>query len=98
MFVNDCIRGDLSVVVFWLGQKKKNECVSSDMSKNIRVGRLKKKFLKEVIAKLFSQLNLLLLHPNNSNNSTNTKNVGNRYGLWGILCYTGHKTESLSKR
>ena len=60
-------------------------CVSIDMSKNIRVGRSKKNlfffqifiiiiiffFCKEVMAKLFLQLILFLLHPNNSENSTN---------------------------
>ena len=40
-------------------------CVSSDIPKNIRVGKLDF-FFNEVIAKLFFQQILLLLHPNNS--------------------------------
>ena len=52
-----------------LGQTNKKMCVSSDMSKNIRVGRFEKSssfFSKEVMAKVFFQLLviLLLLHPN----------------------------------
>ena len=52
----------------------KKMSVSSDMSKNIRVGRSEKSFfffLKEVMTKLFFQPILLLLHLNNSKNSTN---------------------------
>ena len=55
--------------------------VSSDMSKNIRVGRSEKSFFliliffKEVMTKLFFQPILLLLHLNNRKNSTNRSEV-----------------------
>ena len=51
-----------------LGLKNRPMCVSSDMPKNIRVGRSDKSFFFLVF--FFHQI-LFLLHPNNSNNSTN---------------------------
>ena len=71
-------------------------CVSSDMSKNIRVIRLEKSFVLflifyEVMPKLFFQLILLLLHPNNNSNSTN------RWQVW-IMGYFMLFVSSLSKR
>ena len=45
-------------------------CVFSDMSKNIRVGRSEKNllFFGKGMAKLFFQLSMLTLYPNNSTN------------------------------
>ena len=80
--------------------KKEIMSVSSDMSKNIRAGRSEKSFIlllffsKEVMTKLFFQPILLLLHLNNSK----TVQIGNRCGLWGILCSTNDKTANLSQR
>ena len=79
--------------------------VSSDMSKNIRVGRSEKSFFlflifffKEVLTKLFFQPILLILHLINRK----TVQIGNRCGFWGILCPADDikhdKTANLSQR
>ena len=79
---------------------KKNMSVSSDMPKNIRVGRSEifffifyfffKKWLPNCFSNIFCFFYIQI--------TVITIQIGNRCGLWGILCSMDHKTVSLSNR